>query len=80
MKILIKKYINEKIVTASNSFHKNRIFFFKEIGKIEVIKEIKYLDIWVLAGDIPIKIIKRFHDWQFLLPKTLIYVWIKENL
>ena len=45
MKILMKKYINEKIVTASNSFHKNRIFFFKEIGKIEVIKEIKYLDI-----------------------------------
>ena len=60
--MLMKIYINEKIVTIRNSFHKNSIFFFKEIGKIEVIKEIKYLDIGLLASDIPTKIIKEFDD------------------
>ena len=58
----MKIYINVKIITIRNSFHKNSIFFFKEIGKIEVIKEIKYPDIGLLTSDIPVKIIKESDD------------------
>ena len=47
-----------------NRFDENSIFSFKEIGKTEVIKEIKNLDIKKesLSRDIPTKIIKEFND------------------
>ena len=53
-------------MTISNCFDENNTFSFKEIGKTEVIKKIKNLDIkkgW-LFGDIPTKIIKEF-DYLF---------------
>ena len=52
------------VVTIRNRIDKNSIFSFKEIGKTEVIKEIKNLDIkkGSLSSDIPTKIIKEFDD------------------
>ena len=52
------------IVTIRNRFDENSICSFKEIGKTEVTKEIKNLDIkeGSLFSDIPTKIIKEFDD------------------
>ena len=51
-------------MTIRNRFDENSMFSFKEIGKTEVIKEIKYLDIkkGLLSSDIPTKIIKEFDN------------------
>ena len=48
------------IVTIRKRFDENSIFSFKEIGKVEVIKEIKNLDInkRSLSNGIPTKIIR----------------------
>ena len=61
----IAKFENyPSIVTIRNRFDENSIFSFKEIGKTEVIKEIKNLDIkkGSLFSDIPTKIMKEFGD------------------
>ena len=60
-------------MTIRNRIDKNSILFFKEIGKTEVIKEIKNLDIKKrsLSSDIPTKIIKEFDD--------LFVIFIPEN-
>ena len=60
-------------MTIRNRIDKNSIFSFKEIGKTEVIKEIKNLDIkkGSLSSDIPTKIIKEFDD--------LFAIFITEN-
>ena len=59
-----------------NRFDEKSIFSFKEIGKTEVIKEIKTLDIkkGSLFSDIPTKIINEFDDFysQLLLPKNFL--------
>ena len=51
-------------MTIRNHIDKNSIFSLKEIGRAEVIKEIKNLDIkkGLLSSDIPTKIIKEFDD------------------
>ena len=62
---IIAKFENHpSIVTIRNCFDENSIFPFKEIGKTEVIKEIKNLDIkkGSLTSDIPTKKIKEFDD------------------
>ena len=58
---IITKFDNHpSIVTIRNRFDENSIFSFKEIGKTEVIKEIKNLDIkkGLLSSDIPTKIME----------------------
>ena len=58
---IIAKFENAaSIVTIRKRFHENSIFSFKEIGKVEVIKEIKNLDInkRSLSNGIPTKIIR----------------------
>ena len=58
--IIIKFDNHPSIVTIRNRFDENSIFSFKEIGKTEVIKEIKNLDIkkGLLSSDIPTKIME----------------------
>ena len=71
---IIAKFENHpSIVTIRNRIDKNSIFSFKEIGKTEVIKEIKNLDIkkGSLSSDIPTKVIKEFDD--------LFAIFITEN-
>ena len=66
----IAKFENyPSIVTIRNRFDENSIFSFKEIGKTEVIKEIKNLDIkkGSLSSDIPTKIIR---IWWFIRNKN----------
>ena len=60
-------------MTIRNRFDKKSIFSFKEIGKTEVIKEIKNLSIkkGSLSSDIPTKIIKESDD--------LFAIFITEN-
>ena len=58
---IIAKFENPaSIVTIRKRFDENSIFSFKEIGKVEVIKEIKNLDInkRSLSNGIPAKIIR----------------------
>ena len=58
---IIAKFENAaSIVTIRKRFDENSIFSFKEIGKVEVIKEIKNLDInkRSLSNGIPTKIIR----------------------
>ena len=58
---IIAKFENAaSIVTIRKLFDENSIFSFKEIGKVEVIKEIKNLDInkGSLSNGIPTKIIR----------------------
>ena len=58
---IIAKFENAaSIVTIRKRFDENSIFSFKEIGKVEVIKEIKNLDInkGSLSNGIPTKIIR----------------------
>ena len=58
---IIAKFENPaSIVTIRKRFDENSIFSFKEIGKVEVIKEIKNLDInkGSLSNGIPTKIIR----------------------
>ena len=58
---IIAKFENPaSIVTIRKRFDENSIFSFKEIGKVEVIKEIKNLDInkGSLSNGIPAKIIR----------------------
>ena len=58
---IIAKFENAaSIVTIRKRFDENSIFSFKEIGKVEVIKEIKNLDInkGSLSNGIPAKIIR----------------------
>ena len=58
---IITKFDNHpSIATIRNRFDENSIFSFKEIGKTEVIKEIKNLDIkkGLLSSDIPTKIME----------------------
>ena len=58
---IITKFDNHpSIVTIRNRFDENSVFSFKEIGKTEVIKEIKNLDIkkGLLFRDIPTKIME----------------------
>ena len=61
---LIAKFENHlSTVAIRNRFDENSIFSFKEIGKTEVVKEIKNLDIkGSHSKDIPTKIIKEFND------------------
>ena len=62
---IIAKFENHpSTVTIQNSIDNNSIFCVKEIGKTEVIKEIKNHDIkkGSLSSDIPTKIIKEFDD------------------
>ena len=61
------------IVTIRNPFDENSICSFKEIGKTELIKEIKNLDIkkGLVFSDIPTKIIKEFDNlFATFIPKN----------